>query len=69
MTDAPAFSRDTDLRFIAERVLDDDCCALVGVSNAGKSYLLRSWRRPEVVRAYLGKAADGLGFVYIDFNQ
>ena len=68
MTDTPAFSRDADLQFIAERVLEDDCCALVGVSNVGKSYLLRSWRHPEVVRAYLGEAADGLGFVYIDFN-
>lgn len=68
MTASPAFSRDTDLRFIAERVLDNECCALIGVSNVGKSYLLRSWRRPEVVRAYLGEAADGLGFVYIDFN-
>lgn len=68
MTDTPSFSRDTDLRYIAERVIDGDCCALVGVSNVGKSHLLRAWRRPDVVRAYLGKATDGLGFVYIDFN-
>jgi DNA-binding winged helix-turn-helix (wHTH) protein len=68
MNDIPSFSRDPDMRFIAERVVDGDCCALVGVSNVGKSHLLRAWRRPEVVRAYLDEAADGLGFVYIDFN-
>jgi ABC-type phosphate/phosphonate transport system ATPase subunit len=54
MTDSPSFSRDADLQYIAARVIDGDCCALVGVSNVGKSHLLRAWRRPEVVRAYLG---------------
>ena len=68
MTDTPSFSRDADLRYITERVIGGDCCALVGVSNVGKSHLLRAWRRPEVVRAYLGSATDELGFVYIDFN-
>ena len=69
MPDTPSsFCRDADLRYIAERVLDGDCCALVGVSNIGKSDILRAWQRPQVVRAYLGDAADGLGFVTIDFN-
>jgi DNA-binding winged helix-turn-helix (wHTH) protein len=68
MTDLPSISRDADMRYITERVIDGDCCALVGVSNVGKSHLLRTWRRPEVVRTCLGEAADGLGFVYIDFN-
>ncbi len=62
------FSRDEDMRYIAQRVISGDCCALVGVSNIGKSHLLRAWRHPEAVRAYLEKATDGLGFVYIDFN-
>jgi DNA-binding winged helix-turn-helix (wHTH) protein len=68
MTDILSFSRDIDLRYIAQRVNDGDCCALVGVSNVGKSHLLRAWQRPEVMRTYLGEAAAGLGFVYIDFN-
>ncbi len=68
MADTGCFSCDADLRYIADRVSDGDCCALVGVSNVGKSHLLRAWGRPEVVRTYLGQAADGLGFVYIDFN-
>jgi len=62
------FSRDSDLRYIAQRVMDGDCCALVGGSNVGKSHLLRAWRQPEVVRTYVGDRADRLGFVYIDFN-
>jgi DNA-binding winged helix-turn-helix (wHTH) protein len=67
-SDSESFPRDSDLSYIAERVLDGDCCALVGVSNIGKSYLLRAWRQRDVVRLYLGDAADTLGFVYIDFN-
>jgi DNA-binding winged helix-turn-helix (wHTH) protein len=68
MTDLPSFSRDADMRYITERVIDGDCCALVGVSNVGKSHLLRTWRHPEAVRTYLGEGADVMGFVYIDFN-
>jgi DNA-binding winged helix-turn-helix (wHTH) protein len=68
MANIPSFYRDIDLRYIADRVVDGDCCALVGVSNVGKSHLLRAWRRPDVVRVYLGDSTDGLGFVYIDFN-
>lgn len=68
VTDAPPFSRDHDLQYVAERVIDGACCALVGVSNVGKSHLMRAWRRPEVVHAYLGDGADSLGFVYVDFN-
>lgn len=68
MTDSPYFSRDADMRYVTERVIGGDCCALVGVSNVGKSHFLRAWRYPEIVRTYLGEASDGLGFVYIDFN-
>jgi ABC-type phosphate/phosphonate transport system ATPase subunit len=41
MTDilSQRFSRDSDLRYIAQRVMDGDCCALVGGSNVGKSHL------------------------------
>jgi len=68
MSVSPSFPRDSDLQYIAERVMDGDCCALVGVSNVGKSHLMRSWRHSEVVHAYLSDASQGLGFVYIDFN-
>ncbi len=68
MADNPRFSRHADLRYVSARVTDGDCCALVGVSNVGKSHLLRAWRLPDVVRAYLSETADVLSFVYIDFN-
>jgi DNA-binding winged helix-turn-helix (wHTH) protein len=67
-TPSQPFSRDEDMHYIAQRVISGDCCALVGASNIGKSHLLRAWRHPEAVRAYLKEATDGLGFVYIDFN-
>jgi hypothetical protein len=56
------------MHYIAERVMHGDCCALVGLSNVGKSHLLRAWRQPDLVRRYLGEGADQVGFVYIDFN-
>jgi hypothetical protein len=56
------------MRYIAERVMHGDCCAVVGLSNVGKSHLLRAWRQPDLVRRYLGADADQVGFVYIDFN-
>ena len=68
MTDSQYLSRDADMRYVTEQVIGGDCCALVGVSNVGKSHFLRAWRHPKIVRTYLGEASDGLGFVYIDFN-
>ncbi len=67
-TPCQPLSRDDDMRFIAERVMHGDCCAVVGLSNVGKSQLLRAWRQPDLVRRYLGANANQVGFVYIDFN-
>ena len=67
-------TRDTDLAYIMECVEDGDCCSIVGLSNMGKSTLLRSIPLPEVKRKYLGDRADDAVFtskfifVYIDFN-
>src|SRR5512136_95219 len=67
-TPCQPLSRDDDMRYIAERVIRGDCCAVIGLSNVGKSHLLRAWRQPDLVRRYLGADADQVGFVYIDFN-
>jgi hypothetical protein len=67
-TPCQPLSRDDDMRFIAERIMHGDCCAVVGLSNVGKSQLLRAWQQPDLVRRYLGASADQVGFVYIDFN-
>jgi len=72
-TDA-VVTRDTDLAYIMECVEDGDCCSVVGLSNTGKSTLLRSIPLPAVKRKYLGDRADDAVFtskylfVYIDFN-
>jgi hypothetical protein len=60
--------RDADMAYIMECIEDGDCCSIVGLSNMGKSTLLRSIPLPAVKRKYLGDQADDYVFVYIDFN-
>ena len=60
--------RNTDVAYIMECIEDRDCCSIVGLSNMGKSTLLRSIPWPAVKRKYLGDRAAGYVFVYIDFN-
>jgi len=72
-TDA-VIARDTDVAYIMECIEDGDCCSIVGLSNTGKSTLLRSIPLSAVKRKYLGDRADDAVFtskyvfVYIDFN-
>jgi hypothetical protein len=67
--DTDAFvTRDTDVAYIMECVEDGECCSIVGLSNTGKSTLLRSLALPVVRRKYLEDRADDYVFVYIDFN-
>jgi hypothetical protein len=61
-------TRDEDIAYIMECIADVECCSIVGVSNMGKSVLLRSVCRPEVRQRCLGRQADDYAFVYIDFN-
>jgi len=61
-------ARDADVACIMECIEDGECCSIVGLSNTGKSTLLRSIPLPAVKRKYLGKRVDGYIFVYIDFN-
>ena len=64
----PVVTRDTDVAYIMECIEDGDCCSIVGLSNTGKSTLLRSLPLPAVKRKYLGDGAEEYVFVYIDFN-
>ena len=67
--DTDAFvTRHADVAYIMECVEDGDCCSIVGLSNTGKSTLLRSIPLPAVKRKYLGDRAADYVFVYIDFN-
>jgi hypothetical protein len=63
-----AFIRDEDITYIMACIADVECCSIVGVSNIGKSVLLRSVCQPEVKQRYLGPQADDYAFVYVDFN-
>ncbi len=64
----PNTLRQDDGAYILQRVNDGDCCALVGVSNTGKSYLLRTVAQPEVQRRLLSLDIDKNIFAYVDFN-
>ena len=58
----PDTLRRADRAYILRRTADGDCCAIVGLSNSGKSYLLRT---------LAGSAGEGSAaglFVYVDFN-
>ena len=46
-------TREEDIAYIMECVADVECCSIVGVSNMGKSVLLRSVCRLEVKQRYL----------------
>jgi len=61
-------SRAGDVAYLMDCIADAQCCAVVGLSNTGKSVLLRSLTRPEVRRQYLGPRANEHVFVYVDFN-
>ncbi len=64
----PDTLRHQDGLFIVERILDGDCAALVGISNTGKSSLLRTLAREEVRQRIDPNLAGQYVFVYIDFN-
>ena len=64
----PATLRREDSSYILQRVTDGDCAAIVGVSNTGKSHLLRTLASARAQQGVLGKKATDFVFVYVDFN-
>lgn len=61
--------REDDLRYVLNCIADAKCCSIVGVSNMGKSALLRALTRPEIKRAVLADTADEHLWVYVDCNR
>jgi hypothetical protein len=64
----PDILRQEDGTHILQRVADGDCCAVVGLSNTGKSHLLRILARQQTRNQLLGEPVADHVFVYVDFN-
>jgi hypothetical protein len=64
----PQTLRQEDILYILQRTSDGECCAIVGVSNTGKSTLLRSLASKEMEHRLLERAFQHQIFVYVDFN-
>jgi hypothetical protein len=60
--------RENDIAYIMGCVTEAECCSVVGVSNVGKSVLLRSLSLPEVHKVHLGANVNNYMFVHVDFN-
>lgn len=60
--------REFDVARIISYVAEADCCSVVGVSNIGKSTLLRALSLPALHSKYLGTNASSYIFVYVDLN-
>ncbi len=61
--------RHRDLAALFAAVREMHCVSVVGVSNLGKSALLRAMTEPAVQQQYLGPERSAYLFIYIDFNQ
>ncbi len=64
----PETLRYDDSFYILQRVDDGECCAIVGVSNTGKSTLLRTLPSQHVQERQPRDRSHGDVFVYVDFN-
>ncbi len=64
----PETLRREDSTYIMQRVTDGDCAAIVGISNTGKSHLLRTLASTTAAHEMLGTRTADLLFVYVDFN-
>jgi hypothetical protein len=60
--------RQADLAYVFGCVKDARSCAVVSLSNIGKSWLLRTLREKQVQAIHLGARAKEFVFVYIDCN-
>lgn len=68
-TVAQRTGRADDVAALYDRVERGECCSVVGVSNVGKSSLLRAVARAEVVAARFGEAASRYALIYVDLNR
>ena len=69
LAEAGDIIRRADIKYVLDCVAAARCCAIVGLSNVGKSYLLRTLASPAIHARFLAEKAKGFLFVYIDFNS
>lgn len=69
MTPAEGAMRQAEAGYVFDCVRDGACCSVVGISNMGKSALLRLIAEPAVVVRYLGDAAPAHTCVLVDCNR
>ena len=60
-------SRAEEMRYVLRCIADAECCAVVGLSNTGKSTLLRAVR-PSAAAQFGPDRSDEFVFIYIDCN-
>jgi hypothetical protein len=60
--------REHEARFLIQSILEGNCAAVTGLSNMGKSALLRELSAPPAQALLLGDKADDYLFVYVDCN-
>lgn len=61
--------RSSDLSYLAKCIANNDCCSIIGVSNVGKSTLLRQMKHAtELTKFAPNVDANDFAFFYIDFN-
>ncbi len=61
--------REHDRRFVLEMLASGQCVAVIGLSNFGKSELLRALESPESTREYQTMTGANALFVYVDCNR
>lgn len=62
-------TRDETITQILQMLADRHCVSIVGLSNMGKSMLLRSMREPSVAARYTKMTGNPAIFLYIDCNS
>jgi len=60
--------RESDVAYVMDCIVEADCCSVVGVSNIGKSTLMRALSLPQVGGKHLTAETGDYLFVYVDFN-
>ncbi|MEM7028366.1 MAG: winged helix-turn-helix domain-containing protein [Chloroflexota bacterium] len=67
-TATPYYTRSDDLSYLTGCIARHECCAIVGLSNMGKSSILRQIRQPQILADLSQLDAESYGFFYVDLN-